>query len=557
MLTPASDLDLQLALALQADIGREEAMRRRWEHDLPAFCREALVIRVKKGGPLQPFVLNSAQLQFHEELERQLETFGRIRQIIAKARQLGFSTYITARIYHALKYRSNQRAIIMAQREDAAEGLLQMVKTFRENDPEQPQTKTDKAEALALQNGSMAEIASASNQESLKMKDEGTGRSKSYQLAHLSEVAFWSNASAHMTALLGALSDDDGTEYFIESTGNGATGMFHSMAMGARSGRGSYRLQFFPWWMHADYRSAPPEGWRPGEAVRHLGERYDLDAEQLHWAEQKNIEYALANQENWDSLTQKFRQEYPSNLDEAFRTSRKGGYIAPSVVAEARLRINPAQPDMPLILGCDFATGGGGSETDYETADTGGNASGDGDFNVFIDRRGARLGSELYERFHDRNTLSVANRLADRIDRMNPRRVFMDRGGGGAAVYDVLVSRGYGHLLELVDFGMRPVDQRKFRNKRAEMYGALREWMPTGDIPDCATLELELTAPWVFREDETGLLLAPKRDIRAKLQLSPDGADASALTFAGPIWGGPDWVGPGTVSFHGGSRGVW
>ena len=92
-------------------------------------------------------------------------------------------------------------------------------------------------------------------------------------------------------------------------------------------------------------------------------------------------------------------------------------------------------------------------------------------------------------------------------------------------------------MLELVDFGSgsRPVDERQYRNKRAEMYGDFRAWLEDGDIPNDDLLEAEITAPWVHREDEMGLQLAPKREIRRKLGLSPDGADAAVTTFAAPV----------------------
>ena len=111
----------------------------------------------------------------------------------------------------------------------------------------------------------------------------------------------------------------------------------------------------------------------------------------------------------------------------------------------------------------------------------------------------------------------------------------MDRGGGGAGVFDILCARGYAGVLELVDFGSKPVDARKYRNKRAEMSGDFREWLRDGDIPDDPLLETEITATWVISEDERGLTLAPKREVRRKLKLSPDGDDAAKLTFAAPV----------------------
>ena len=99
--------------------------------------------------------------------------------------------------------------------------------------------------------------------------------------------------------------------------------------------------------------------------------------------------------------------------------------------------MNPHQRDMPLILGCDFATGGGGGDAEVPDANATTTddvlGSEDGDANVFISRRGRVMGRECYERFRDRNTMSVANRLAAAIDRTRPDRVFMDRGGAARA----------------------------------------------------------------------------------------------------------------------------
>ena len=50
-------------------------------------------------------------------------------------------------------------------------------------------------------------------------------------------------------------------------------------------------------------------------------------------------------------------------------------------------------------------------------------------------------------------------------------------------------------------------------------------------------------------EDERGLLLASKREVRAKLKLSPDGSDALKTTFAAPVR-----IGQGAVRVGGGQR---
>ena len=62
-----------------------------------------------------------------------------------------------------------------------------------------------------------------------------------------------------------------------------------------------------------------------------------------------------------------------------------------------------------------------------------------------------------------------------------------------------------------------------------------RDWLEDGDIPDDPQLESEITAVWVLREDESGLLLTPKREVRQKLKVSPDGSDTCVLCHAGHV----------------------
>ena len=447
---------------------------------------------------------------------------------------MGISTYVAARFYQRRRDNAGRRTLIETHRDDATANLAGMSRRFQEHDPEPPPLAGLNWRNMA--NGSGVTVETAGSVVT------GAGVSFTFHLAHLSELALWQHASEHLTGIMPTFPDADGSEVIIESTARGASGPFYEMAIGAMQGLGGFMLLFYPWFQHDEYQAEPPPGWAPPEAFREMGERFGLSLAQLFWAWRTNAGFALLDKTSPDSISWRFKREYPSTAMEAFRAGRPGGYIAGSIVAAARERLNPHQGDMPLILGCDFATGGGGGDAevpDAKSASTEGvMGSEDGDANVFMSRRGRVMGRECYDRFRDRNTLSVANRLAAAIDRLHPDRVFMDRGGGGAGVFDVLAARGYAQIMELVDFGMaaRPVDERRYRNKRAEMTGDLRDWLADGgDIPDDDLLEAEITSEWVISEDERGLTIAPKKLVRQKLGLSPDGADAAKVTFAAPV----------------------
>ena len=347
----------------------------------------------------------------------------------------------------------------------------------------------------------------------------GAGRSFTYQLAHLSELAFWKNASDHLTAVLDAVPGAEGSEIVIESTASGAAGPFFDMAMAARLGRNDYRLVFMPWFDHDEYRATPPDGWTPGDVIRQMGEQYALDREQMYWAERTNREKASIDGDAPDELSWRFRQEYPANIDEAFRAGRTGGFIAASVVARARQRANPHQADAPLIIGCDFATGGGGGG-DNEAPRAGADdvfGSEDGDSNVFMSRRGRAMGRELYDRFKDRDSVSVANRLqAAHHPACSPTGCSWTRAAAAprSTTFSPIAAMGVCSSWWISGPARaRPISA-STATAAPRCTASFRDWLQDGDIPDDDLLEAEITSVWVAREDEQGLVLAAKREVR-------------------------------------------
>jgi hypothetical protein len=74
-----------------------------------------------------------------------------------------------------------------------------------------------------------------------------------------------------------------------------------------------------------------------------------------------------------------------------------------------------------------------------------------------------------------------------------------------------------------------------FANKRAEMWGAMREWLKTGAIINDADLRAQLVGPTYTYNLKSEIILEKKEDMRKRGLESPDLADALALTFAYPI----------------------
>lgn len=130
------------------------------------------------------------------------------------------------------------------------------------------------------------------------------------------------------------------------------------------------------------------------------------------------------------------------------------------------------------------------------------------------------------------DTMMVASKVAEEIDRRRPDTVFVDGNGLGAGVVDRLRQLNF----DVVDVvGQSKPNDLRYYNKRAECYGGLKEWLRGGvHLPADHELREELIAI-EYDMPKDRILLEDKDDIRERLGRSPDKADALALTFAEPI----------------------
>ena len=121
----------------------------RLKTDLCYFAESCLKLRPKTGS-IAPFVLNPAQLKLHQIIEEQKARTGRVRVIVLKARQLGVSTYVAARLYSKTINSPGLRTLIVGHEKRASSNLFQIVKRFHEHLPDdlRPSIGTSNAEEL-------------------------------------------------------------------------------------------------------------------------------------------------------------------------------------------------------------------------------------------------------------------------------------------------------------------------------------------------------------------------------------------------------------------------
>jgi hypothetical protein len=140
-------------------------------------------------------------------------------------------------------------------------------------------------------------------------------------------------------------------------------------------------------------------------------------------------------------------------------------------------------------------------------------------------------------RYRGLDTMQTAARVAEHVERIKAAGlrvvVFIDGGGVGGGVVDRM--RQMGHDVIEVQFGGKATDPRKYANKRAEIWGNLRDWLPGGCLKRDEALATDLTAvEYSFRPDDS-LLLESKESMKRRGMASPDDGDALALTFAQPV----------------------
>jgi hypothetical protein len=199
----------------------------------------------------------------------------------------------------------------------------------------------------------------------------------------------------------------------------------------------------------------------------------------------------------------------------------------PSDLVEAAARSDREifrERDEPVIMGVDVARFGD-------------------DASVLRFRQGRDARSLPPIKLRNVDTMALAARIADESARYKVDAIFVDGGGVGGGVVDRC--RQIGLKVTEVQFGGRSdraqVDQDRpvgYANKRAEIWGAMRDWLPGGAIDNDPELIADLTGieyGYVLRDGRDAIQLERKEDMKRRGLASPDDADALALTFAYPV----------------------
>jgi hypothetical protein len=196
--------------------------------------------------------------------------------------------------------------------------------------------------------------------------------------------------------------------------------------------------------------------------------------------------------------------QFPNASDDQF--------IGNALVDEAMERPAISDQSAPIVVGVDPARFGA-------------------DATVIAIRQGRDILSIRRHRGDD--TMEVVGRVIDVIEEYKPALVVIDEGGLGAGVVDRLKEQRY--KVRGVNFGNKSSRPGMYGNKRAEMWGAMKDWLKDASIPKDRYLKSDLIGPMMKPDSKGTIFLESKKDMKSRGLASPDAADAIAVTFAFPV----------------------
>lgn len=323
---------------MQQTLGKTETLLQtidRLRNDRYLYSQAVLRIR-DKAAVLRPLSPNFAQRYVEEKLEAQKKATGRVRAVVLKARQEGVSTWTAGRFMHQTHLQQGRKALVIADALARAESIFGIYERMWIELPEdlKPEIKSrGNRRHLGFAHDSEISIRPAS--------DKDAGRASTVHYLHASEIAFWpANTQRETWVSVIQAVPDDGSEIIVESTANGAGGLFHELwELTQKEGSGWLGI-FLPWWIHEEYDAGPDKP--PTEAeldgiatqpddfeiqalsdgIPFDGERHILPLSRLAWRRRTIIERFGGDPTTLGrDATRDFQQEYPATADEAFLMS--------------------------------------------------------------------------------------------------------------------------------------------------------------------------------------------------------------------------------------------
>lgn len=304
---------------------------------LPVYVLMEKLLRITdKDGHCIPFTLNRQQVELYKEMALQRIKDRPVRQDILKSRQIGYSTFIAGFNFIVGMFTPNMHVGVVADVEDHAKNIFAKYEYFYKhlNDSNPMKDEIDEFDrthkgkgqkhpndyrpTLKAQRGQTYMETEAGNSIiEVLVAGQGSGRSGTYHILHLSECAFFKNLKVTLNGLLETVSSKNKNSFiFLETTANGFN-EYKDRWDKDSAGKTSYHALFMPWFMNPEYCNEEFD--KPGVEMPAMEE----------WLYEKGKQYGLSNGQMvwyWDKYQDKgdkgiVLQEYPFCPTDAFLTS--------------------------------------------------------------------------------------------------------------------------------------------------------------------------------------------------------------------------------------------
>lgn len=292
-----------------------------------------------KSGKIVDFCMNEAQEYLYHNMW--------FLNVILKARQLGFSTFIDVFILDTCLFNPTISTGIIAHHVDDAKAIyedkiklpyLLLDEDFRK----MVSATTDRAGEIKFNNGSSIRVSTSF-------------RSGTLQILHVSELGkiaakYPERAKEIRTGAFEAVAK--GQQIFVESTAEGREGEFYDLCTDAKALQDQavelneldFKFFFFPWWQNPEYVAEERTTLFTSEDELYFrdleGRGIKLTREQKAWWIKKH-----------KSLKEEMYREHPSYPEEAFKASIEGAYYGVTITElrrKGRIGKVPHEPGFPV-----------------------------------------------------------------------------------------------------------------------------------------------------------------------------------------------------------------
>jgi hypothetical protein len=262
-----------------------------------------------KRGRRRPLILNTPQRRYLRAKAAAIAAGKKPHFLVLKSRRTGITTLEQALSFELTSLHPHQNAITLAHDIESTKKIFEISRFFHRNLTGGDDAKGSAREFRFFGGDSLFWIGTAGT--------KSFGRGQTLQRVHWSESAHTPGQLDEIENLLVGLTEAcSHGEMVLETTANGASGLFYRMWCEASQGESNFTPIFIPWWWdEGNVVRLPDAGLAEIEASLTVAERQLVDAhglslQQIAWRRSKRVE-----------LKGKFPQEYPENDVDAFLRS--------------------------------------------------------------------------------------------------------------------------------------------------------------------------------------------------------------------------------------------